>query len=234
MNVFIFPRYAGAVPDFPFDHPLHQRWKELLLFNGSEELNRILDYSRQISPIKVLRTSSKKVAQQKTRKAILATLEEGLSFDEDEPRHVMSALELQECIGTKLTVIYFHLQKLLESGHITEVAVLSDGRYDTIFYARTGKIYIYIQDVMNEDSFREIFKIMVAPEYQMHLEDFFHERNIAEMEVSKWMDEHPDLLQHCDPAMLFITLLQYHPRVVQHALTEVMGLTISSIFDDSS
>jgi len=233
MKIFILSMYEDAVPDLPFDHPLHQRWKELLLFNGSDELNRILDHSRQISPIKVLRTSSKKVAQQKTRKTILATLEEGLSF-EDEPRHVMSALELQECIGTKLTVIYFHLQKLLESGHIEEVAALSDGRYDTIFYARTGKIYIYIQDVMNEDSFREIFKTMVAPEYQMHLEDFFHERNIAEMEVSKWMDEHPTLLQHCDPAMLYITLLQYHPRVVQHALTEVMGLTISSIFDERS
>ena len=211
------------MPDFPQDHILALKWSEMREYNSPEEIAMLEDY--RLPSIHVLKPEVQRLPKQKTRRAILGVLAEGISFG-DRPRLAMSALEIHECIGTKLTVIYFHLQKLIDSGHVREIADLSNGRYDTVFYVRTGRTYLYIQNLLSDDSLRYTLSL-ITPGDQLvsaHMEEYLKQRAEVSRQLSVWFDEQ-DVKE---PEAVYLNLLNL--VMAGHPFVELMVKRVSGIF----
>jgi DNA-binding transcriptional regulator GbsR (MarR family) len=129
----------------------------------------------------------------------------------------------------KLSNIYFHLKKLVDFGHVREIAI-KKGRYRVKYYSRTAKVFIF--STLEPNQIEELkeqylpnyskFLHKFAPKYteeQIHsiLDRLFDYRITNVKKLISWLEKYHDLLEEFDinPGMFF------------QVMTELIGSDLS-------
>ena len=157
-----------------------------------------------------------KILYQENRYMILRALNKGIHESElDYTRHILTAHEILDYVqnnhkeDTKLTNIYFHLQKLQEKGMIKEVTQIQTGKRPKTYYGRTAKIFLNTEDMgydVEDEFIKKLIIIIKTLQPQLdesEIKQYFQDLNEfawenEEIILGKWFSTHKELLDKVD------------------------------------
>jgi DNA-binding transcriptional ArsR family regulator len=181
--------------------------------SGEKGERRVLyDFWDNLPPVIVLNAPSKFMTSHPARPAVLRILREGVEeAGSEKPRHALSPKEIRKLLherdGIEMsqTNLYFHLKKLVETGFITVVARLLEGRHRVAYYGRSAR------SILNRDPeesleryrrrFQELGRLTKAkrPEFDMEsleglAEEFLRIKQGRDREQGEWMGRNEELM----------------------------------------
>lgn len=188
-----------------FDPKWMQRWQRILQNNSERELNMLLEWG-STPGLAILTQTAQVTATQEIRKLILQIMFIGYTIM-DEHRHIFCIQELLQILqqtipNLKLTNVYFHVNKLIKSGHLQEVIFLSDGRYDIAFFGLTAKFFMYeplIEFINEESPFYKLISNLTSNDRGRDIIDMYNASlmNKSQLLIS-WFVENESLLLELD------------------------------------
>lgn len=185
---------------------------------SEKEFHNSLRLSWEETPLIVkVENEDFKILYQENRYMILKALNRGIKETEFHyTRHILTAQEILEYVQnnhneeTKLTNIYFHLQKLQEKGMVKEVTQIGTGKRPKTYYGRTAKIYLNTDDtgydLENDEYFPKLFEIIktINPSLsESEIKNVFVEYNHFKWDeeeriLNEWFSKHRDVLEKVD------------------------------------
>ena len=188
-------------------------------FSDPKFKKKILTHWQELLVIKEIpEPMPEKLVQQEVRSAILDILRKGIeeyneNLDLVEVRHVFSAKELYKLIKERISVqikisnIYFHLNRLKDSGYVQIVASIKEGRQITHFYGRTARLFLWTGEPLDKtevtnDSVHHNFMTLLqhfnpnltSETINVLYRSFFQAKQENHDQVKKWMEKNIEIL----------------------------------------
>lgn len=158
-----------------------------------------------------------RATNQPVQSIILKVLREGMIDKDDKKRHYLTASELLEVVNDensklekpiKTSMLYYHLDKLLELGLI-EFVYYIEGRHKRKFFGRTAKFYLF----SDSDKMKEKIEKFFSPigklikhynpdvdikDYRKTVEKIRVQEETYSAELVDWLKENHELLYDLD------------------------------------
>ncbi|MFX0061543.1 MAG: hypothetical protein ACFFC7_05095 [Candidatus Hermodarchaeota archaeon] len=204
------------------DPNLQEKRLNIFTNSDSKKTQKLYEFWTEITPIKLIYTEKKRdTMNQPLRSLILKILRRGVidsDLSQELKTQIRYALNPKEILylanqelerKVKLPNIYFHLDKLQETGLIQQVVTLFDGRYEIRYFGRTAKFFLYLtpdakEDRLNENTlpiFNSLYELTrsINPNVQkqeltlLFKQYLMNRRNQTE-KIIEWIKKHENLL----------------------------------------
>ncbi|MFX0091435.1 MAG: hypothetical protein ACFFBD_06700, partial [Candidatus Hodarchaeota archaeon] len=188
--------------------------------------------------IKMIATEKKRdTMNQPLRSLILKILRTGVidsDLSQDQKSQIRHALDPKELLflanqklerKVKLPNIYFHLDKLQETGLVQPIVTLFDGRYEIRYFGRIAKFFLYSPSEAKVDRFEDFFNslsdLIRAFNPKIHEQEVYKlfkqyqlNRRIQSEKIIEWIKTNENVLIECntDIADLYHFLSNLYPN----------------------